>query len=228
MAFPVVLCLSLQYLVLTFVLWFCCRCKANDQESSINDSVPLFNSHYDSTNDLVAQGFSRKVSVSVADTGETALVVSMIGGNQVDEEQTDNIPSTGEIENIYNIENFILASEAGGPNVSASLLENNAVLPTLSMENNSVLPVLGAKELELSLSRDTSISLPHDSCRHVGLKTSCADEIMAESSSLESTRSSSNISHAINKMSNDEFSMGLHLGLPVGSFLSGIFPSKDR
>lgn len=214
----------LLYLFLTFVLWFCCRCGVNDQESSINDSVPKFNSDFDSMNTSVAQSFSRKVSVSVADTGETALVVSIIGGNQVKEEQTDNTLSTDEIEN-NKIENFILASEAGRPNVSASPLENTPVLPAPSMENTFVVPALGDKELELSLSHDTSISLPHD--LHAGLKTSRADEIKTESSSLESIRSSSNISHPINKMSKDEFSMGLHLGLPVGTFLSGIFPSKD-
>lgn len=208
---------------LTFVLWFCCRCGVNDQESSINDSVPKFNSDFDSMNASAAQSFSRKVSVSIADTGETALVVSMIGGNHVKEEQTDYSPSTDEIENNKKIEDFMLASEAGRSSVSASPLENTPVLPTPSMENTSVVPALGDKELELSLSHDSSISLPHDSLRHVGLKTSCADEIKTESSSLESIRSFSNVSHPINKVSKDEFGMGLHLGLPVGTFLSGIF-----
>lgn len=205
----------------------------NDQESSINDSVPKFNSDFDSTNASVAQSFSRKVSVSVADTGETALVVSMIGGNQVKEEQIDNIPSTDGIDNNRKIENFILASEAGRPNVSASLLENTPVLSVPSVGNTLVVPSLGDKELndkelELSLSHDTSISLPHDdSLMHVGLKTSCADEIKTESSSLESIRSSPNISYPINKTSKEDFSLGLHLGLSVGTFLSGIFPFKN-
>lgn len=200
--------------------WLCPRCGVNDQESSINDSVPKFNSDFDSMNASAAQSFSRKVSVSIADTGETALVVSMIGGNHVKEEQTDYSPSTDEIENNKKIEDFMLASEAGRSSVSASPLENTPVLPTPSMENTSVVPALGDKELELSLSHDSSISLPHDSLRHVGLKTSCADEIKTESSSLESIRSFSNVSHPINKVSKDEFGMGLHLGLPVGTFLS--------
>ncbi|XP_022996231.1 uncharacterized protein At4g10930 isoform X2 [Cucurbita maxima] len=170
-------------------------------------------------NASVAQSFSRKVSVSVADTGETALVVSMIGGNQVNEVQTDNTLSTDEIEKNKKIENFTLASEASRPNATVSPLENTLVLPTPSMEITSAFPALGDKELELSLSHDTPISFHYDSPTDVGLKTS-ADEIKTESSSLESTRSSSNISHPVNKMSKDELSMGLHLGLSVGTFLS--------
>lgn len=177
-------------------------------------------------NASVAQSFLSKVSVSVADTGETALVVSLIGGNHVKEEQVDYTPSSDEIENNKKIEDFMLASEAGRPNVSVSPLENTSFLPTSSTENTSV-PALGDKELELSLSHDSSISLPHDSLKHVGLKTRCADEIKTESGSLESSRSLTNVSHPINKVSKDEFGMGLHLGLPVGTFLSGIFPSKD-
>ncbi|KAA0042667.1 Zinc finger, RING-type [Cucumis melo var. makuwa] len=206
--------------------WLCPRCGINDQESSINDSVPKFNGDFDPMNTSVAQSFSSKVSVSVADTGETALVVSLIGGNHVKEEQVDYTPSSDELENNKKIEDFMLASEAGRPNVPASTLENTPFLPTSSMENTSV-PALGDKELELSLSHDSSISLPHDSLRHVGLKTRCADEIQTESGSLESSRSLTNVSHPINKVSKDEFSMGLHLGLPVGTFLSVDYSNEE-
>lgn len=189
---------------------FWCRC-AVAPEKSVSD-LGDGNSEC-----LPEDGFSGKLSVSVADAGETALVVSMVEGNQSMEESSEDFLSNLDECNDWKFESYLISD--------ANCLES----PTPSSERANMQPNLEAEELKLSLSRDMSSSLPSNSSVLDDLKTNHANKIVNEPSGIDGLRiSSTNLldgSCTENKLSGSESSIGLHLGLSVGSFLSGKFAS---
>lgn len=195
--------------------WLCPRCAvAGMPGKSVVSGLGDGNSEC-----LLEDGFSRKLSVSVADAGETALVVSMVEGNQWMEESSEDFLSNLEDCNDWKFESYLISD--------ANCLES----PTPSAERDNMQPNLEAQELELSLSRDTSFSLPSNSSVLNDLKTNSANKIVNEPSGFDGLRISSTKlldgSCSENKPSESESSIGLHLGLSVGSFLS-VESTKDR
>lgn len=163
----------------------------------------------------VEDTYSRKVSISVADAGETALVVSMVGGRKLTEEPNVDIPSIVQVDKELKTKTFILTSE-----------DNSQKVATPFRENSKPQLVIGAQELELSLSCDTSSSFPSNCLTHSEVKTS-DNEQMDRQGSPDGIKSSLgnivNESHISNTLYDNNSDMGVHLGLSVGSFLSGNF-----
>ncbi|RVX04224.1 hypothetical protein CK203_015709 [Vitis vinifera] len=150
--------------------WLCPRCAvAGMPGKSVVSGLGDGNSEC-----LLEDGFSRKLSVSVADAGETALVVSMVEGNQWMEESSEDFLSNLEDCNDWKFESYLISD--------ANCLES----PTPSAERDNMQPNLEAQELELSLSRDTSFSLPSNSSVLNDLKTNSANKIVNEP--IESTK----------------------------------------
>lgn len=148
--------------------------------------------------------FSRKVSVSVADTGETAVVVSMVDGNKW-------VPATRE--------KGMLPLEVDGdpPNESCILISdtNDEQRGT----ENTIMPlIMEEQELELSLSNNVSCSLTSESLAN-DLKKS--DHGASDEQSSFDGKKLFDESHVKTSPFSNESDMGLHLGLSVGSFLSG-------
>lgn len=164
---------------------------------------------------FVEDAFAGKVSISVADAGETAVVISMVGENQWTGEPNESFLSTVKVEKDLKTETFISSSDAISHKVE-----------TPSMEKTIIQPIFEVKELELSLSHDPSFSLTSNSLVISELKTSSAVKAMKEQSSfhgIENTsRQLTSESCIGNRQSEDESTIGLHLGLSVGAFLSGI------
>jgi len=149
--------------------------------------------------------FSGKVSVSVADTGETAVVVSMV-------DRTKWVPATSE--------KSLLPFEVGGDPMTESciLMFDTNDQQSGEMRTNS-LPIMEEEELELSLSNNLSCSLTSMSLVHNDLEKSTSGA-MNEPSPLDGTKFLDE-SHTKTSPSRIESNMGLDLGLSVGSFLSG-------
>lgn len=186
--------------------WICPRCIANEmsQKSDITPIERMSNqcAPEGANNECTEAAFSGKVSISVADAGETALVVSMVSGNQWTLEPSKNSILTSQIH------------ENSDSDISYVVAPSN--------ERNCSQLILEGKGLELSLSCDTSSDLVPLSLSFDGLKSNSVDEAMNESSSFDGARTSSSLSkfHSGGKISESESRMGLHLGLSVGSFLS--------
>lgn len=185
------------------------RCIANEmsQKSDITPIERMSNqcAPEGANNECTEAAFSGKVSISVADAGETALVVSMVSGNQWTLEPSKNSILTSQIH------------ENSDSDISYVVAPSN--------ERNCSQLILEGKGLELSLSCDTSSDLVPLSLSFDGLKSNSVDEEMNESSSFDGARTSSSLSkfHSGGKISESESRMGLHLGLSVGSFLSGMW-----
>ncbi|KAL5814436.1 hypothetical protein ACOSQ4_025077 [Xanthoceras sorbifolium] len=186
--------------------WLCPRCVVEVPQSSVENSIPRTNNHCSpkSANGecLAEAAFSRKVSVSVADAGETALVVSIIGGNQWTEEPNENFLS-------------LIEADKGLTNEAFNFDKADSA----SSERTNMQSTLEAQKLDLSLSNDMfSLS---NSLGPSELKTDCVDENSQSSFAGVSSRKTGN------RLSESESSMGLHLGLSVGSFLSVDDTNKD-
>ncbi|MBA0709243.1 hypothetical protein Golax_024290 [Gossypium laxum] len=195
--------------------WLCPRCVANQasQESGVvleKKNTPhgpeIANGEY-----VTETTFSGKMSVSVADTGETAIVVSMVGGNHWTEEPSENFLSILEVSNSQKIE---LPSSEG----------NCSDTEKASCDKSTIQPILEGEELELSLSRNTFSTLLSNSSVHGEFKTSKATETIKERTNLDGVGNTSgkslNESCTRNQFSEIKSSAGLHLGLSIGSFLS--------
>lgn len=158
---------------------------------------------------------SGKLSVSVADAGETALVVSMVGGNKWREESSEDFLSNLEDCNDWKFESYLISDA------------NCLYSPTPSSERANMQTNWEAESLQLSLSQETSSSLPSNSLILNDLKTKSATKIVNGESGFDGLKISSteslDRSCTDNKPSESESCMGLHLGLSVGSFLSGNF-----
>ncbi|XWS38215.1 hypothetical protein CRYUN_Cryun19dG0111500 [Craigia yunnanensis] len=195
--------------------WLCPRCVTNQasqksdviSEKTNNQCVPeIANSEY-----VTETAFSGKLFVSVADTGETAVVVSMVGGNQWIEEPSENFLSTLEVNN--------------GRKIELSNSDDNCCdVEKPSCDKSTIQPILEGQELELSLSRNTFSTSLSNSSVHGELKTSKAAKTIKEPGSLDGVGNtlgkSLNESYTRNQLSENESSIGLHLGLSIGLFLS--------
>ncbi|KAM0978991.1 hypothetical protein ACFX13_015180 [Malus domestica] len=183
--------------------WLCPRCVADEMtKKSDADSVQRSNRQYGPENangkPIAEDNLSRKVSVSVADSGETAIVVSMVGENHWFGGPSESVLPTGEVGKDPETKELVLSSD------------NIHKLRKPSPERTINQPVIVAQQLKLSLSSDTS-GLPSNS---LAQKPSSFDGIMNPSGK------SFDESQSDNKQSDSDSNMGLHLGLSVGTFLS--------
>ncbi|KAF7150109.1 hypothetical protein RHSIM_Rhsim02G0245100 [Rhododendron simsii] len=191
--------------------WLCPRCVANENPQE-TDVIPVLRpSNYgcleNSNSDcFIDAAFSRKVSVSVADAGETAVVVSMVG-NQMTDGPSGKLPSTLEVDKDLKIERFEIPST----------------------EKPTTRPVLKSEKLELCLSQDVSFSLPCSSSGKSELKMSSPDKLMKEPSGVDGfvipSRKKLNGCYSANEPSGS--SLDLHLGLSVGCSFSVDFVKND-
>lgn len=188
---------------------------------------------------FIEDALSGKVSVSVADAGETALVVSMVDENQCTGEPNENFLSIVKVEDLET-ETLLLTSDANSYKATVKvekdlqtetlILSSDASsqkVETLSGGKTIIQPIFDAKELELSLSRDASFISASNSLVLSESKTSCAEKAIKELRSNNGIENPSkkfiNESSTGNRLSENESSIGLHLGLSVGAFLSGNF-----
>lgn len=194
-----------------FLFYYRCVANQASQESGVvlekkntQHGPEIANGEY-----VTETTFSGKMSVSVADTGETAVVVSMVGGSQWTEEPSENFLSILEVSNSQKIE---LPSSEGN------------CCDTEKASCDTIQPILEGEELELSLSRNTFSTLLSKSSVHGEFKTSKATETIKERSNLDvgnTSGKSLNESCTRNQFPEIKSSAGLHLGLSIGSFLSG-------
>lgn len=194
--------------------WLCPRCVSN-QASQKSDLIPekannqcssdIANSEF-----VTTTAFSGKFSVSVADAGETAVVVSMVGGNQWIEKPSENFLSTLEVNNDQKIE-------------LSNSDDNCCNTEKPSCDKSAIQPILEAQALELSLSHNAFSSSLSNSSAHGELKTSKAAEAINEPSSIDGGNTLGKTldePYTSNQLSDSESGLGLHLGLSIGSFLS--------
>ncbi|GFS38105.1 hypothetical protein Acr_00g0055710 [Actinidia rufa] len=192
--------------------WLCPRCVTNENPKK-SDVIPALRPGNNSRlgnasgDGLVEVAFSGKVSVSVADAGETAVVVSMVEGYQMTEGPSEKLSSTSEIDKDLKIETLSSSSTANGPKLEAPSDEKSSIQP---------------QELELCLSQDTSFSLRSPSSVKSELKPSSAEKLVKEPSGFDglviSSRKLLNEPYSADEVC--ESSLGLHLGLSVGCSLS--------
>ncbi|KAK7251441.1 hypothetical protein RIF29_34640 [Crotalaria pallida] len=189
--------------------WLCPRCVAGEvskgtDTNSVERAAVEYNAENSNGRCEVEDSFSRKVSVSVADTGETAVVVSMVDGNKW-------VPSTSKKGSLP------LEVERNSLNKSDILMSdtNNEQRGT---EKTIMLSIKEEQDLELSLSNNISCSLTSKSLVHNDLKKS-THGAMGEQSSFDGKKLFDE-SHVKTSPSRNESNLGLHLGLSVGSFLS--------
>lgn len=167
------------------------------------DSVQRSNRQYDPENangkPVAEDNLSRKVAVSIADSGETAVVVSMVGENHWFGGPSESVLPTGEVGKDLETKELVSSSD------------DSHKLRKFSPERTINQPVIVAQQLKLSISNDTS-GLPSNS---LAQKPSSFDGITNPSGK------SFDESQSDNKQSDSDSKMGLHLGLSVGTFLSG-------
>ncbi|XP_028242672.1 uncharacterized protein At4g10930-like isoform X1 [Glycine soja] len=191
--------------------WLCPRCVVDEVSKGTSNSVERTTvecnaDNHNSNSDCHAEdSFSGKVSVSVADTGETAVVVSMV-------DQTKWVPSTSE--------KSLLPFEVGEDPMTESCILMSVTSDQQSGEvktETNTLPVM-EEELELSLSNNISCSVTSKSSVHNDLKKNVSGA-RDEPSGFDGTKL---FDKSLTKTSPSriESEMGLQLGLSVGSFLS--------
>ncbi|KAG5041543.1 hypothetical protein AAZX31_05G203300 [Glycine max] len=192
--------------------WLCPRCVADEVSKGTSNSVERTTvecnaDNRNSNSECHAEdSFSGKVSVSVADTGETAVVVSMV-------DQTIWVPATSE--------KSLLSFEVGGYPMTESCIlmsdTNGQQSGEVKTETNT-LRIMEEEELELSLSNNISCSITSKSLVHNDLKKSVSGA-RDDPSGFDGTKLF-NESLTKTSPSRIESEMGLQLGLSVGSFLS--------
>ncbi|KAF5175434.1 RING/U-box protein [Thalictrum thalictroides] len=182
--------------------WLCPRCIDDVPQKTDGVSLHMQNYQYGpesvSPEHLVDGSQSGKLSVSVADAGETAVVVSMIEKKHLAKETIEN---------------------------SLSARDDNKNIESLDKMSNIQLYVDTAeKSLALSLSQDTYFTVPCDSLRLSELETNLADEAVFEGNISDSISFFSGLlsdkSNNESQPSESESKVDLHLGLSVGSSLS--------
>ncbi|KAJ6962219.1 hypothetical protein NC652_001008 [Populus alba x Populus x berolinensis] len=204
--------------------WLCPRCTVGEgpQKSDVallqkpNNQCYSENSHSSSFAEAEAEAaFSGKMSVSIADAGETAVVVSMVGGTKWTEEPRKPTLEVDED----------LMDDAVKPDGNSYKVERQ------SSKKTDVQPTVEAPELELSLSCDASFSHLSTSLVLAELKTICDDGTVNEpvigDGVKNSLRKLFNDSLARNKLSGKESSEGLHLGLSLGCSSSGDIKTNE-
>ncbi|GMH09325.1 hypothetical protein Nepgr_011166 [Nepenthes gracilis] len=192
--------------------WLCPRCVDDGTTKKsvlklIDGMGNLCHSEMADNNCLVNM-LSGKVSISVADAGETAVVVSLIDGKQVVEEPFEKSLSSTELHDDHKTCPSKMASDA--------FVKSE----TLSDQNiTTILPDADAEKLAQCISIDASLILP---CNSLELKSNTDDEGMGKLSSFDkSTVLSANSydSCIINRRHDSERIMSHNLVL--GSSASG-------
>ncbi|KAK3003390.1 hypothetical protein RJ639_019385 [Escallonia herrerae] len=145
-----------------------------------------------------------RVSVSVADAGETAIVVSMVEGNQMTEDPNGKFLVSFDGCKDVELEKFL----------SSSTVEE-CKLETTSSQGVSMEANFEAKELELSLSGVTSLTVPSNLLACADLRTS-SDEKARKPSFFDGFGASKSLQSSESL----ESGLDLHLGLNVGPTLS--------
>ncbi|KAL4651363.1 hypothetical protein ACB092_01G154700 [Castanea dentata] len=218
--------------------WLCPRCVPQKSDViSIQRPDNQCGPENGNSECFIEDALSGKVSVSVADAGETALVVSMVGENQCTGEPNEKFLSIVKVEKDLETEMLLLTSDANSHKATVKVekdLQTETLIlssdassqkgETLSGGKTIIQPIFDAKELELSLSRDASFISASNSLVLSESKTSCAEKAMNELRSNNGIENPSrkfiNESSTGNRQSENESSIGLHLGLSVGAFLS--------
>ncbi|XP_028181490.1 uncharacterized protein LOC114368396, partial [Glycine soja] len=192
--------------------WLCPRCVVDEVSKGTSNSVERTtvecnaDDHNSNSECHAKDSFSGKVSVSVADTGETVVVVSMVN-------QTIWVPATSE--------KILLPFEVGGYPMTESCIlmsdTNGQQSGEVKTETNT-LRIMEEEELELSLSNNISCSVTSKSLVHNDLKKSVRGA-RDDPSGFDGTKL---FDESLTKTSPSkiESEMGLQLGLSVGSFLS--------
>ncbi|XP_061350931.1 uncharacterized protein At4g10930 [Gastrolobium bilobum] len=189
--------------------WLCPRCVVDEvskgtDANSIQRATGESNPENSNSECHAEDSFSGKVCVSVADSGETAVVVSMVDRNTW-------VPATSE--------KGLLPLEIDGDMLTEScMLISDTDNQQRETEKTIMSPVMEEEELELSLSHNVSCSLTSKSVVHNESKKS-ANGARSEPSGFDGTKLFDE-SHVKTSPSRNESDMGLHLGLSVGSFLS--------
>lgn len=172
-------------------------------QNSAENSVPRTNNQLSPKSDngecLTETANSRKLSVSVADVGETALVVSFVEESQSTVGPKEKLSLVADANKSLTCETYNLEK------VDCTL---NGIDEKPDMQS-----ILEPQKLDLSLCHGTpspSISLGLNE-----LKIKHVDGRLNSQSSLDGIK--------ISSTNESESTMGLHLGLSVGSFLSGIY-----
>lgn len=176
----------------------------NMATSSLEKTTMEINPESGDKEDQAEESFSGKVSVSVADAGETAVVVSFVEGNQW-------IP---------------VSREKGLSPLEASknpMTESCVSIPDANNHQSNMEKTINSpgkqQELELSLSHGVIHSLYSNTIGPDDLNKGTHGEGSGPSS-LSGT-DILNESHDRASISRNGSDMGLHLGLSVGSFLCG-------
>ncbi|KAJ1438067.1 Zinc finger, RING-type [Sesbania bispinosa] len=190
--------------------WLCPRCvvdgvlKGTDTNSIERETVEC-NPDNCNSECHAEDSFSGKVSVSIADAGETAVVVSMVDRNK-------SVPATSE-------KSFLTLEVDGDPLIESCNSMSDTNNQQQGTENTTMPPIMEGNELELSLSNNNiSCNLTSKSFVHNDLKKS-DNGARNELSSFDGTKLLDE-SHGKTSPSRIESDLGLHLGLSVGSFLS--------
>ncbi|KAF1872614.1 hypothetical protein Lal_00016450 [Lupinus albus] len=189
--------------------WLCPRCVVGEvskgtDSNSIEWTAEECNPENSNSKCKAEDSFSRKVSVSVADTGDTAVVVSMVDGNKW-------IPATSE-KDMFPLE------VDGDPLNESHVLMSDTHNEQNGAKKTTTTPIVEEQELELCLSNNVSGSLTFKSLVHNDLNKSIHGA-KGEKSSFVGKKLLDE-SHVKCSPSRNESDMGLHLGLSVGSFLS--------
>lgn len=193
------------------------RC-VDDEMPQKSDGLPVYGSENASSECLVEAAFSGKVSVSVADAGETAVIVSLVEGNRGTEESSRNLLSSLDVCKEPEVDAL---KHNPGANTLLSSCTNNHKLETPSSERSIIEPNLRTQELELSLSKVTSFSAPSNSLDFTELKTNSDDKGM-DRPAFDGFGVSS--SKSLGELQNNEsHGLGLHLGLSACPSSSGSF-----
>ncbi|XP_027917798.1 uncharacterized protein At4g10930 isoform X2 [Vigna unguiculata] len=183
--------------------WLCPRCVADYVSKGASNSMErtTVECNADNSNSEchAKDSFSGKVSVSVADTGETAVVVSMV-------DRTKWVPATSE--------KSLLPLEVDADPMSESCILMSDINDQQSGEMKTIsLPIM-EEELELSLSNNSDLK-------------KIASGTMNEPGGLDGTKLFDE-SHTKTSPSRIESDMGLDLGLSVGTFLPEKSEPKDQ
>ncbi|XP_050228258.1 uncharacterized protein At4g10930 [Mercurialis annua] len=193
--------------------WLCPRCVAGEvpQKSDVT-SIQRPSSQSDPEishpNSLPEATFSKKLTVTIADVGETALVISMVDDIKPSEEASEKFYST------LGVDEDLKIDAADGDSLKGE---------TPSSVKTEIPSILEGHELDLSLSRDSSFSQLSTPSVLSESKSSC-DAVMNLPNSSRVVKSClrklSSDSSAENKLSESETSIGLNLGLSVSSLFS--------
>ncbi|KAF7828125.1 uncharacterized protein G2W53_019289 [Senna tora] len=177
----------------------CFRCVPDEvtermDASSLERTTMEFNKENGNNECQAEESFSGKVSVSVADTGETAVVVSLVEGNQYPP------ASSGK---------GLSPLEVNKNPISESCVSISSTNSHQSKTEKTTASSMEEQELELSLSHNVFCSLPSNSLGPDDLEKSSFEE-RSEPSSSSGTKIL-NESYDRTSPSRNESDMGLHL-----------------